>query len=932
VEPSNNQSIPPPVSLYRLNRLEDSLQKGHLILTPNQRIAAKIKQAWSLQAGNQAINAVPVFALNDWLQQQYQSVSSQVSQSLPHLLNSGESQLIWEHALKVIEHNLLMRDDSIAALLSSADNLLQEWNIDWHTLPNDADSQFLKQGIKQFEEILHDKNFTTPSRAWHQLNQFWQDQIGGPLTTALPPTIRLEGFTDKSPLTVKLLSTLEHNGSRIIEETEASQSSSDCYQFSCPNEEQEFFAAAHWAKQELEKNRSDNQAPSIGIVIPNLNHRRDEVERILQTVFEPQYVLPNVPRYSLPFNISAGTPLAQQPVIACALHLLELNQHSVSLNQLLSLLHLPFWGNETDENELRIGAEIHLRNLQWESLSLAELRKALQYKSENDECSDNSLLNCINHFEQSRAQTKGTQYPSQWHHILQTQLDVLGWPGSRRLDSVEYQQVSIFQEVFDEFMLMDDLIGEINFDLAISTLKRLCQQRIFQPQTPDSPIQVLGLLEAGGLHFDQVWVCGMSELNWPPAPQAHPLLPVDLQRANNMPHCSVEREQHYAHALSNHLIHNSQHCVFSWVAQSEENLVSIAHMFKHFPALPAQANIPEKSSDLQTQHPYKNSLQDSSTQEIIEDSTGSPLASDILKGGQGFIKAQAQNPFDAYMQYRLNIRTLKEPSLGLPKNLRGDLIHLALQFIWQTLKGQTALLQLSDKAAQDLIQESIDFSLRKVRHKSLHNETFRSIEIQQLQQHLSLWLNEEKKRPPFTVIGFEKSLEFQIAEKTLRLRIDRIDQLSDNSLLLIDYKTTARNLSTNDWKDQPPLEPQLPLYTLALQMSEAPVSGIAYAQIDLEKIKFTSLGNHEELPQSSARAPKPLSDDEWQTLQQQWQNSLTLLIEEIKNGEAGVCYKQATPPAYLEDYKAINRWYEKEYLQTLLEGELNSHKEGTDEQ
>ncbi|MEZ5525152.1 MAG: hypothetical protein R3E62_09385 [Pseudomonadales bacterium] len=42
----------------------------------------------------------------------------------------------------------------------------------------------------------------------------------------------------------------------------------------------------------------------------DLAQQRSEIESALTAVFEPQYWLPSTPRYQLPFNISAGIPLA----------------------------------------------------------------------------------------------------------------------------------------------------------------------------------------------------------------------------------------------------------------------------------------------------------------------------------------------------------------------------------------------------------------------------------------------------------------------------------------------------------------------------------------------------------------------------------------------------------------------------------------------
>ena len=50
-------------SIYRIEHLEEALQKSWVILSPNRRIAAKICQAWSLKNPNQVIANPKVYAV-----------------------------------------------------------------------------------------------------------------------------------------------------------------------------------------------------------------------------------------------------------------------------------------------------------------------------------------------------------------------------------------------------------------------------------------------------------------------------------------------------------------------------------------------------------------------------------------------------------------------------------------------------------------------------------------------------------------------------------------------------------------------------------------------------------------------------------------------------------------------------------------------------
>src|SRR5690606_39027744 len=77
---------------------------------------------------------------------------------------------------------------------------------------------------------------------------------------------------------------------------------------------------------------------------------------------------------------------------------------------------------------------------------------------------------------------------------------------------------------------------------ALGELRRLAAATPFQPRTPDARLQVLGVLEAAGLRFDALWVCGTTDGRWPEPLAPHPLLPAGLQRRLAMPRAQPAHE------------------------------------------------------------------------------------------------------------------------------------------------------------------------------------------------------------------------------------------------------------------------------------------------------------------------------------------------------------------------------------------------------
>src|SRR5581483_6754825 len=73
-----------------------------------------------------------------------------------------------------------------------------------------------------------------------------------------------------------------------------------------------------------------------------------------------------------------------------------------------------------------------------------------------------------------------------------------------------------------------------------ATLERLCRDTLFQPQSADVPVQVLGVLESAGLAFDCLWVSGLSDEAWPLDARPNPFVPVALQKQAGVPQASAE--------------------------------------------------------------------------------------------------------------------------------------------------------------------------------------------------------------------------------------------------------------------------------------------------------------------------------------------------------------------------------------------------------
>src|SRR5690625_7187813 len=88
---------------------------------------------------------------------------------------------------------------------------------------------------------------------------------------------------------------------------------------------------------------------------------------------------------------------------------------------------------------------------------------------------------------------------------------MLGLPNQKTIDSVTYQVLQALEERLAQFAQYGLALGEMSFGHALYVFRRLCQEVLFQPERdPDARLDVLGMLEAEGGHWDGVWVLGLT--------------------------------------------------------------------------------------------------------------------------------------------------------------------------------------------------------------------------------------------------------------------------------------------------------------------------------------------------------------------------------------------------------------------------------------
>jgi len=913
--------MPKSVSLFDVSDILEPLERGDLLLTPNHRLSSRIKTAYSLYKSRhgQQVSLTPnILSLDQWIAKLWLDllVSAAPNVSDLQILTADQELMLWRSIIENSdEAGGFINPLRTAQQVMSAYNSLLNFNGAIDDLSNyyqTEDTLAFKQWTQEFEALCVENKWLQSASRLQQLVEAFSNKT-------LVPTEKIYtlGFDEILPLASKLISTASNTPPIALETSSKTDST---HIVSCNDFEEEITSAAVWAKQQLR----DSETHTVAIVVPELSTQQATVRRILQEVFETE-LLNLKPRRSSPFNFSAGTPLIETPIVDAGLKLLGLLQHSIDLKDIYSILNSPF----TSLGDEHLGNTHQLywlcANEMTQSITSARFRSLA---SQVDESWQFAKQLQIQNSLAKQLEIQIDKSPSQWQVILTQLLQTLGWPGSRTLDSIEFQQVSQLHRLIDSLPTLHKSKPTYSFTEILNNLRFLASNHIFQPETADSSLQVLGTLEAAGLQFTHIWLCSMSEVQIPAPAAPNAFLPYQMQCERAMPHANAEKEYNFAKKLTDRLIKDSKHIVVSYPAQLDDATIKASQFFSDFQKVDIQTLI---GKELEKLLPiYEIHRRQFSSRDLEDYDPGqAPAVKEEggVKGGTSILSQQAACPFKAFAKHRLNISSIPQPSIGLSPSERGSLVHKALELIWGRLKTQTALLDQAEDQQIKLCSDTAHYvieSIDQYRQRALGYK-YLSLEKERLAKLLNDWLNFEKTRASFIISSLELRQEYRFAGLKINARIDRIDQLSDGSLLIIDYKTGKPSIS--DWVGTRPDEPQLPLYGImsAQQGDSSNVySALAFAQVNADARKLIGIGS-DTTPETALQWHDKLKGKvgafSWDDLKKQWEHTLVALAEAFIAGKADVDPKKSPSTCQYCDYPSVCRYdYQTESVEARSHG------------
>jgi ATP-dependent helicase/nuclease subunit B len=786
--------------------ITDWLAAGGLVVAASERAARALQNQFHRSRRAQNLSAWPSPAIFHWqtfLRTAWQDFAVPTESRL--ILDALQEQSLWASLIGSAETVATVLEgprNRMAALAMSAHNLLCSYSPQ-HLRRSarsgwEHDAASFSSWLGAFDDACRSANLISPARLPLELAPLLEN------ATAPRPPLLLAGFDRILPSQRRLFEAWGR-----WQQTAQSTPTTEVSFYSAADRQSELAACALWCKLQL----AANPAANLLVITEDLATRRGEIERAFLNISDSLSTAPL-------FEFSLGIPLSQVALARGASLFLHWLSAAISENELDWLLST---GQLAASPEESIALQTFVRNLR--DRSLERPRWSIHaFLSQPLRASLPTFF--VARIQRAHARLKQNDQrakaPLEWAELAPQLLQDAGWPGHRPLASAEFQASDRFQQALESCAALGFDGRRLRWSEFLDLLAQALDQTLFAPESRYAPIQITGPSESAGLTADAVWFMGASESTWPASGSLHALLPLEVQRAASMPHATAQLDWELSRAITARLLASAPRVCFSYARQSDNTETRPSRLIEQ---LARHQELPDELKPCAVPSPLTV---------IFEDASLVPFPPGKVEGGSAVLTQQSQCAFKAFATARLGASHWDPAQPSLTPSQRGQLLHAVLHAIWS---GPPAgLASLSDlKAVPDVsgfVQTHVHQVLAQklpgsVRERMPHR--YLELEAIRLTRLVTEWLAYESTRVHFEVHKTEAERPITVGSLTFDLRLDRLDRLTDGTLLVIDYKTG--NVSPSSWELPRPDDVQLPLYAgFALEPADL-IGGLVFAKV-----------------------------------------------------------------------------------------------------
>ncbi|MBD3587233.1 hypothetical protein HHX48_15950 [Salinimonas sp. HHU 13199] len=859
----------------------DFYQPGLLTITPNTRlrdaVIAKATDAKILEESVQSVKVPSVLSLADYIEKAWRNLQSQDFHKATNCALLSDTTLFYRWV------DVIRKDKNIETILNptelanqavAANKRLAQWCVGYFDADS-AESEVFKNWQKEVKRSTY--GVVSTEEALLIIIEAIERGV-----LAVPECVCVFSFDDLPPLHEKLFQAFAKH-SDVFHSDFSDINQAKPFSLSNYDDDEQLSNMAKWAHHSHLK---DPKA-RIAIVVPDLPAKREAIVSALNEVFEPQVILPNVPSYTQPYNITAGTPLSSQPLIKTALRILRTGLEEVAAEEIFKIVNSPFIAHSTIERSRRARFDLQLRERGNTTYSLLNLT--------GDPACPRKLSYAIGRFANTLNNRSSATSLAQWLTLFDDSLEAIGWPGERNLNSEEFQALKQFKELLLELSGNFTFEADISVDDALFYLLTACNNTLYSPETKETPIQVMGLLEAAGLRFDKMLVLDMNMGTVPAKASPNTFLPLQLQIDHKMPHADANRELSFFESILSRYSRNCTEIVYSYCQYQHESELTPSYFVSGDVAPVEWFNAP--SIDYQSYLLHRIPVQ-------TEFDDPAPIdTSRKARGGVSILQKETLCPFMNFMDNRLRVKDFPKVRDGLSASVRGQLLHDIMARIWKVLRAQADLLELNEEQQHLLVSQKIDESFIALRGRHDIDESLLKMEKSSFNLIVNQWLDFEKTRPPFMVEAIEEDRTVILGDKlrnedkesagsgsiSISIRLDRIDCVQDEKKQFtpkvpIDYKSGSLSMKISPTALR---DVQLPLAAIS---EPSDVCGVAYAGIKKNAIKMLGVSDGTDVGKGvvpTEKARLSLSSDFKEALDH-WKSQLNLIAKRFIAGAAQV--------------------------------------------
>ena len=857
------------------SRAFDLLEDRAVLATSSRRLARHLISVHSQyqQDSRRLVWETPaIMPFSSWLEHLF--FSKQVQEG-PFLLGPHQEAVLWEEIISsnTPEYRILgLKGTSEAA--ARAYETVSRHKLPWMEINGSTDREIrtFVQWAQGFNRTCAENHFLAGADLPAYLARCLKKKLLTP-----PENLILAGFLEFDPAIEDFLTCLaENNCGLYLLPPPCGRGRARWTSYADLRDET--MAAAAWA---LNLTLEDPEA-RVGIAVPGLEKMRTMIERSLDHAFHPETVHSLTQPDRRIFNISLGFPLGHYPLARCAaLFLGLLNRQKWDIQELGIILDSPFLQGAEQEFAARAALDRKIRSKAHPWITAQKLLELAGREDTPHHCPD--LTRILASSLETAAGSKEGQSPAAWAALFSRILSAAGWPGSRALNSIEFQTFQAFKEELSRLSSLEPVMKSISYGQALKRFEDLLSSRIFQPESVKARVQVMGLLETPGLDFDHLWVMNLNADVLPASSRPNPFLPVELQRKYRTPGSSPARELELARRIMDSLLSSSRDIIFSHSTHEDDRSLLASPLLSGLQAVDPKSVILHQPAGVFTLMAGCGELVP------VKDGQGLALEDSRLLGGSRAFQDQALCPFRGYAAHRLGSGPLEEPLFALTPMDRGSLTHRALMRVWQEIGSLEELREMiSQDSLDSLVDETCSLTVQEFQTRGhvLFSPEFMELEKARLKRTIFSWLQRELGRKEFEVSALEETRNVQIGGISIKTRMDRLDLLEDGRLVIIDYKTGAAVDSVeNMWMGERIIEPQLPIYSLVTGHETA---GVVLAQVHPRNCRFHGIISSDEisLQGNTLKTPEKMNSGKMVDILKQWRRNLEAISLEIQNGYA----------------------------------------------